>query len=184
MPVAQGGTGQTTAANAFNALSPLTTVGDILYEETGSVGARLPIGTTGQVLTVSGGKPSWTTAASGGVTSITAGSGLTGGTITTSGTIALDVYTGTSFNNTSFPVGTTVSAQGASAFQMNESSTLWVATAGCGAGIGAVFAQGSNPSSGYFGSLAGTWNSRGYITDGVTPRFSTNSVSTLFQRSA
>jgi hypothetical protein len=66
--IANGGTGQTTAANAFNALSPLTTLGDILYEETGAVGARLPIGTTGQVLTVSGGKPAWGTAASSNIT--------------------------------------------------------------------------------------------------------------------
>ena len=60
--ISNGGTGQTTAVNAFNALSPLTTLGDILYEETGAVAARLPIGTTGQVLTVSGGKPAWATA--------------------------------------------------------------------------------------------------------------------------
>jgi hypothetical protein len=66
--IANGGTGQTTAANAFNALSPLTTLGDILYEETGAVAARLPIGTTGQVLTVSGGKPAWGTAASSNIT--------------------------------------------------------------------------------------------------------------------
>ena len=57
--IANGGTGQTTAANAFNALSPLTTVGDLLYEETGAVAARLPIGTTGQFLTVASGKPAW-----------------------------------------------------------------------------------------------------------------------------
>jgi hypothetical protein len=62
--IANGGTGQTTAANAFNALSPLTTVGDILYEETGAVAARLPIGTTGQVLTVASGKPAWSAAVS------------------------------------------------------------------------------------------------------------------------
>jgi hypothetical protein len=68
--IANGGTGATTAANAFNALSPLTTVGDILYEETGAVGARLPIGTTGQVLTVSGGKPAWATAAGSNITTL------------------------------------------------------------------------------------------------------------------
>jgi hypothetical protein len=70
LPIANGGTGATTAANAFNALSPLTTVGDILYEETGAVGARLPIGTTGQVLTVSGGKPAWATAAGSNITTL------------------------------------------------------------------------------------------------------------------
>ena len=66
--IANGGTGQTTAANAFNALSPLTTLGDILYEETGAVAARLPIGTTGQVLTVTGGKPAWENAGAGSIT--------------------------------------------------------------------------------------------------------------------
>ena len=59
LPIANGGTGQTTATNAFNALNPMTTVGDIIYEGSGPAAARLPIGTTGQVLTVSGGIPSW-----------------------------------------------------------------------------------------------------------------------------
>jgi hypothetical protein len=70
LPIANGGTGATTAANAFNALSPLTTVGDILYEETGAVGARLPIGTAGQVLTVASGKPAWATAAGSNITTL------------------------------------------------------------------------------------------------------------------
>jgi hypothetical protein len=70
LAIANGGTGATTAANAFNALSPLTTVGDILYEETGAVGARLPIGTTGQVLTVASGKPAWATAAGSNITTL------------------------------------------------------------------------------------------------------------------
>jgi hypothetical protein len=43
----------------------MTTTGDILYESSPSVAARLPVGTTGQVLTVAGGLPSWA-AASGG----------------------------------------------------------------------------------------------------------------------
>jgi len=51
-------------------------------------------GTAGQVLTSAGAgnTPTWATpSGSGTVTSITAGSGLSGGTITTSGTIALDI---------------------------------------------------------------------------------------------
>ena len=63
--IANGGTGQTTANNAFNALNPMTTTGDIIYEASPSTAARLPIGTAGQVLTVSGGIPSWTTVVSG-----------------------------------------------------------------------------------------------------------------------
>jgi len=45
--------------------NPMTTTGDIIYSSSGSTPARLGIGTTGQVLNVSGGIPAWTTAASG-----------------------------------------------------------------------------------------------------------------------
>jgi len=83
LPIANGGTGQTTASAAYNALNPMTTVGDIIYEGTGPAAARLGIGTTGQVLTVAGGIPSWATPASGGVTTISFGStGLTPSTAT------------------------------------------------------------------------------------------------------
>lgn len=39
--IAQGGTGQTTAAAAFNALSPMTTTGDIEYESGANTASRL-----------------------------------------------------------------------------------------------------------------------------------------------
>ena len=39
--IANGGTGQTTATNAFNALSPMTTLGDIIYGGAGGTGTRL-----------------------------------------------------------------------------------------------------------------------------------------------
>jgi len=46
------------------ALNPSTTLGDIEYRSsTANTNTRLPIGTTGQVLAVSGGVPAWTTAA-------------------------------------------------------------------------------------------------------------------------
>jgi hypothetical protein len=72
IPVINGGTGQTTANLAFNALAPSQT------------------GNTGKYLTTDGVDTSWSTPPQGTVTSITAGTGLTGGTITTSGTIAID----------------------------------------------------------------------------------------------
>ena len=61
--IANGGTGQTTANAGFNALSPLTTAGDILYGGASGAGTRLAIGTAGQFLTVNGGAtaPQWTT---------------------------------------------------------------------------------------------------------------------------
>jgi len=64
--IANGGTGQTTAIASFNALNPMTTTGDMLYESTPTTAVRLPIGTTGQVLTVAGGIPSWATPSGGG----------------------------------------------------------------------------------------------------------------------
>jgi hypothetical protein len=49
------------------ALNPSTTLGDIEYRSsTANTNTRLAIGTTGQVLTVSGGVPSWTSPAGGG----------------------------------------------------------------------------------------------------------------------
>jgi hypothetical protein len=50
-------------------LNPETTLGDIAYRSsTSNVNTRLGIGTTGQVLSVSGGVPAWATASSGGMT--------------------------------------------------------------------------------------------------------------------
>lgn len=46
--------------------NPMTTTGDTIYSSSGSTPARLGIGSTGQVLTVSGGVPVWATPASGG----------------------------------------------------------------------------------------------------------------------
>jgi len=71
-----GGTGQTTASGAYNALTPLTTTGDIVYEASAGTAARLPIGTSGQVLTVVSGLPAWSNASSG-VTQIVAGTNIT-----------------------------------------------------------------------------------------------------------
>jgi hypothetical protein len=62
VPVGQGGTGQVTAAAAFNALSPMTTTGDMVYDSSGGTAARLPAGTSGQYLGISGGVPAWTSA--------------------------------------------------------------------------------------------------------------------------
>jgi hypothetical protein len=56
-------------------VNPMTTTGDTIYSSSGSTPARLGIGSTGQVLTVSSGIPSWATPASGGgLTSIASGS--------------------------------------------------------------------------------------------------------------
>lgn len=54
------------SADSAGMTNPMTTTGDTIYSSSGSTPARLGIGTTGQVLTVAGGLPSWATPAAGG----------------------------------------------------------------------------------------------------------------------
>jgi hypothetical protein len=67
-------------------LNPETTLGDIAYRSsTSNVNTRLGIGTAGQILSVSGGVPAWTTAASAAPTSASAN-------VTTSQSISSSTY--------------------------------------------------------------------------------------------
>jgi hypothetical protein len=66
------------------ALNPSTTLGDIEYRSaTANTNTRLGIGTSGQVLTVAGGVPSWATASGGAYTTLATGS-LSGASVTLS----------------------------------------------------------------------------------------------------
>jgi hypothetical protein len=84
LPIGNGGTNITTY-----------TTGDLLYSSTTNVLSKLGIGTTGQILTVSGGVPTWSTPAAGGVTTISFGttgltpSTATSGAVTVAGTLAV-----------------------------------------------------------------------------------------------
>ena len=55
-------------ADAAGMTNPMTTTGDMIYSSSGSTPARLGIGSSGQVVTVSGGVPVWATPSSGGMT--------------------------------------------------------------------------------------------------------------------
>lgn len=86
------------------ALNPETTLGDIAYRSsTANTNTRLAIGSTGQVLTVAGGVPSWATPAGGGKVLQVVNTTLTSGNFTTSSTSYVDV-TGLSASIT--PAGT------------------------------------------------------------------------------
>lgn len=65
LPIANGGTGQATKAAGFDALSPMSAGGDLVYGGASGTGTRLPNGSTGQVLTSAGGTspPTWGTPA-------------------------------------------------------------------------------------------------------------------------
>jgi len=72
----------------LKALQPGTTLGDLAYSSaTANTNTRLPIGTTGQVLTVAGGVPTWATGTTGDIEGVTAGVGISGGG--TSGTVTV-----------------------------------------------------------------------------------------------
>ena len=131
LTIAGGGTGQTSASAAFNALSPMTTTGDLEYEASANTAARLPIGSTGNVLTVAGGVPAWAApATSGTVTSIVAGTGLTGGTITSSGTIALDLTHVNAWSGQQYFAQQALTSGSSIAWNLNtqQSATLTLAT--------------------------------------------------------
>lgn len=94
-----------------------TTQGNVLYRN-GTVWTVLPVGTNGQVLTSGGAaaNPSWTTVTgTGTVTSVATNNGVTGGAITTTGTIGLaSIAAGTVLANvtggSTFPSSNTPSA--------------------------------------------------------------------------
>lgn len=117
LPVAAGGTGQTTASSAFNALSPITTTGDIILGNGSNSATRLPIGTNGYVLTSNGTTASWQ-ASTGGVSSFqTSLNGLSPSTSTT-GAITLSGTLGASSGGTgqtTYTTGDVLYASGSTA---------------------------------------------------------------------
>lgn len=71
----------------LKALQPGTTLGDLAYSSaTANTNTRLPIGSAGQVLTVVGGVPAWSSE-TGDIEGVTAGVGISGGG--TSGTVTV-----------------------------------------------------------------------------------------------
>lgn len=64
--IANGGTGQTTQTAAFDALSPMTASGDLIYGGASGTGTRLPKGSDGEVLTLVSGVPAWQPSAAAG----------------------------------------------------------------------------------------------------------------------
>ena len=93
--IVNGGTGQTTASAAFNALSPITTTGDLILGTGVNTASRLGIGANSYLLTSNGTTASWQPAPASGVTTFSAGTtGLTpatatGGAVTLAGTLAI-----------------------------------------------------------------------------------------------
>ena len=75
---------QTVADGRFIKNTLTTTTGDIIYASGANTPARLGIGSSAQVLTVSGGIPAWTTPAGGGGMTLIASGSLSGANVTIS----------------------------------------------------------------------------------------------------
>jgi len=65
--IATGGTGQTTATAAFDALSPITTTGDLIVGNGSNSATRLAIGANNTVLTSNGTTATWAAAGGGNI---------------------------------------------------------------------------------------------------------------------
>jgi hypothetical protein len=66
LSVANGGTGATTTTAAFNALSPITAVGDLIVGNGANSATNLSIGANGYVLTSNGTTAQWAVPTGGG----------------------------------------------------------------------------------------------------------------------
>lgn len=147
LPISSGGTGQTTASAAFNALSPITTTGDLIIGNGTNSATRLGIGANGFVLTSNGTTATWA-ASTGGVTSFSAGttgftpSTGTTGAITLAGTLGVanggtglttltanNVILGNGASNPTFV------APGTNGNVLTSNGTTWVSSAPAASGV-------------------------------------------------
>lgn len=107
----------------------LTTTGDTIYASAANTPARLGIGSSGQVLTVSGGLPTWATSAAGGMTLLS--------TTTLSGTSTVVSSINQSYKTLIF-IGYGITWSANSQFQLRPNSTQDISQ-----NIGDFFTSGS-----------------------------------------
>lgn len=145
--LANGGTGQTSSTAAFNALSPMTTAGDLLFENATPTVARLGIGTAGFVLTSVSGLPAWAILPGANVSSATGtlpiGNGGTGQTTASPAFNALSPVT--TAGDLIIGTGTNAAGRlgiGTSGFLLTSNGTTasWVANAATSDPYGTVVA--------------------------------------------
>ncbi|WP_413613227.1 beta strand repeat-containing protein [Bdellovibrio sp. HCB-110] len=135
LPIANGGTGQTSALAAFNGLSPLTTKGDILTRD-GTNNIRLPVGTNGQVLSANSAQASglqWITPTNGTVTNVTGTAPIVVATGSTTPAISISDATTGAKGAVQVGAGIAVSSGTISADPANFPSAVPVSKGGTGA---------------------------------------------------
>lgn len=135
LPIANGGTGATTALGAFNALSPLTAKGDVLVRDA-SNNIRLPVGSNGQVLTADSAVAAgvkWATPNAGTVTSVSGTAPVQVATGTSTPVISVDAATTGARGVVQVGSGIAVSSGTISADPANFPSAVPVSKGGTGA---------------------------------------------------
>ena len=162
--------GTALAATSGGTAQSTYTTGDILYASATNTLSKLAIGTTGQILTVASGLPSWGAAASSGVTTITFGStGLTpstatSGAVSVAGTLAI-ANGGTGSTSTTY-----------CSLTSNVTGTLPVANGGSGRATNTAYAVicGGTTTGGVEQSIASVGTSGQVLTSngaGALPTF-------------
>jgi hypothetical protein len=174
-PAAGGGvstiTFGSTGLTPSTATSGAVSVAGTLVAANGGTGITSP-GTAGNVLTSTGTVWVSQAAAASGVTSLTAGNGITVSASTGAVTVSQDIYTGTTANNTSYPIGTCLLIQSTnSGYLVAQSQTISLEQN-----------TSSNPGfriSGGLTNLTGTWRNRGLFDKDATANYAY-----LYQRTA
>ena len=120
LPIGNGGTGQTTASTAFNALSPITTAGDLIIGNGTNSATRLGIGSNNYVLTSNGTTASWAAVPS---SMVYPGAGIPNSTGSAWGTSYSTTGSGTVVALATSPVFVTPTLGAASATSISTSGT-------------------------------------------------------------
>lgn len=141
LPIASGGTGQTTASAAFNALSPITTAGDLILGNGSNSATRLAIGANGYLLTSNGTTAVWTAAPT---SMVYPGAGIPNSTGSAWGTSYSTTGTGTVVALATSPVFTTPNLGTPSAATLTNATGLPITTGVSGLGLYVSTALGTN----------------------------------------
>lgn len=139
--IANGGTGQTTASAAFNALSPVTTTGDLIIGNGTNSATRLAIGANGYILSSNGTTAVWSPAPS---SMVYPGAGIPNSTGSAWGTSYSTSGSGTVVALTNSPVFTTPNLGTPSAATLTNATGLPISTGVSGLGTNVATALGVN----------------------------------------
>jgi hypothetical protein len=141
LPIANGGTGAGSASAAFNALSPITSNGDLIIGDGANSATRLGIGANGYILTSNGTTAFWNPAPS---SMVYPGAGIPNSTGSAWGTSYTTTGSGTVVALSSSPVFTTPNLGTPSAATLTNATGLPVSTGVSGLGTNVATALGVN----------------------------------------